>query len=92
MWGNPRNDAELALLLECCQHDEAELVRAGVVDPDAQVVRMIFLHNPFAQFPIDFTIAGPHDEHWSVIDHGDHGTYEVVAEGRDCMELPDRWM
>ncbi len=89
VWGKPRNNNEIGLLLEQRWRDDAELTRAGVLDADARVARMIFLHNPFAEHPLDLRVGGPHDQQWSIVDHGDHTTYEVIAEGRDCHELPD---
>jgi hypothetical protein len=45
------------------------LLESGALVPDARLVRLIVLHNPFARHPLDVSaLAGPHDEQWTAVD------------------------
>jgi hypothetical protein len=45
------------------------MLESGALVPDARLVRLIVLHNPFARHPLDVSaLAGPHDEQWTAVD------------------------
>ncbi len=44
------------------------MVKSGELIPDARQIRMIALHNPYAENPLDTgAFSGPHDEQWQGI-------------------------
>jgi len=50
---------------------ETELVERGVYDPAAAVARLVILHNPHADHPLDKRFAGPHDDQYGVVELDD---------------------
>lgn len=71
------------------EHLMGDLADRGLFRPDAREVRLVWCHNPNAEYPLPYQLAGgPHDEHWGLWDDGTTGWYGPVAHGRARAELP----
>ena len=65
---------------------QSELIERGVYVPEAQLARLIIVHNPFALTPLPLSFAGPHDEQYGTVGGSEWG---LVASGRLRHEVPD---
>jgi hypothetical protein len=65
------------------------LVKSGEYDPTAETIRIIGLHNPYAQFPLPKQcLSGPYDEQWGIVSRDGRSAYGPLAYGPLIGEVP----